>query len=222
MSRIIEIITQYFQIIVFLLFVVSLAISYANHKKTKKILLYFGNRQFDISSYFNVDATNRNQTFIFRIFNKNVHDLRLASFGYNYSGQAIDLIALYRKTNQLNDNYQVTVQPRDYLTFYLEIDELKKIILTINKGSLSVKKISTYVIDSMGMISSKSMPKMQYYLTQSLKEDVKKRKHDLKKIKLQTAKEKKLERYNKHIENKQKRKDYLQKHWLKFKSLFKK
>jgi hypothetical protein len=196
--------------------------SFSNHRKTKKILLYFGNRQFDISSYFNVDADDRNQTFIFRVFNKNIHDLRLASFGYNYSGQAIDLISLYKNTHKLSNSHQVTVQPRDYLTFHLEIESLKRIILDINKGHLKVKKISTSVIDSMGMITTKPMPKMQYYLTQSLKDDVKKKKEELKKIRIQTQKEKKLEYFNKKVENKQKRRNFYQKQWLKIKSIFKK
>ena len=219
MSRILEVISQYFQLFVFILFFISLVISFQTNRKSKKILNYFGNKQFDISSYFNMDATTQKQTFIYRIFNKNVHDLRLASFGYQYKGQAIDLIQMYRKYQALSDTQQITVQPRDFMTFHFSVDELKKIILTINKGSLKVGPISTYVIDSMGMVSVKPMPKMQYYLTQSLKDDVILRKKEIKAIRKQTKKEKQLESYNLRVKRAQKRKDAFQALYLKIKGV---
>lgn len=222
MSRILEVISQYFQLLVFILFFISLVFSFLNNRKSKKILMYFGNKQFDITSYFNMDATTQKQTFIYRIFNKNVHDLRLASFGYQYKGQAIDLIQMYRKHHNISESQQITVQPRDFMTFHFPIEELKKIILTINKGTLKVNKISTYVIDSMGMISVKPMPKMQYYLTQSLKDDVIARKKEIKAIKAQTKKERQLERYNLRLKQSQKRRDALQAFYLKIKGMFNK
>lgn len=222
MSRILEVISQYFQLFVFILFFISLVISFQTNRKSKKILNYFGNKQFDITSYFNMDATTQKQTFIYRIFNKNVHDLRLASFGYQYKGQAIDLIQLYRKHQALSETQQITVQPRDFMTFHFSVEELKKMIVTINKGSLKVSPISTYVIDSMGMVSIKPMPKMQYYLTQSLKDDVILRKKEIKAIKKQTKKEKQLENYNLRVKRVQKRKDTFQAIYLKIKGILKK
>ena len=147
--------------------------------KFKMIMAFFGTKQFDILTYYNHDTLKDSKNFVFRLFNKNIHDLRVSSFGFEFQGQTLDLVSHYKKNEQIPDHKDILIQPRDYITLEFELDILKKYIDTINKDSVIISKISAYVIDSLGLKTRKNVRHIKKQLNLILQDESTKKRRDL-------------------------------------------
>jgi hypothetical protein len=159
--------------------------------EVKKVLSYFGDKQFDLSSYYMHDPSTQTSHLILRIHNKNVHDLRLSSFGYQYKNETIDLISIIKKS-QSSTQQTIIVQPRDYLELTFDSKPILDTIIKLNESSYKVKKIKAYVTDSMGMTSISDVAFVKAYIQKELnkiKTDIKLNKKRVKKNKKDKNKE---------------------------------
>ena len=155
----------YITVISIVLFFILFLISFLSaQSKFKTIMAFFGTKQFDILTYFNHDSMTNKENFVFRIFNKNIHDLRVSSFGYEYLGQTLDLVSSYKKTEQMPDHKHILIQPRDFITYDFELNTLKQFTDGILKQSTLKKPLKAYVIDSLGIKTTRRTPHIKKQL----------------------------------------------------------
>lgn len=197
----------YITVISILLFFILFLISYLSARsKFKTIMAFFGTKQFDILTYFNHDSMTNKENFVFRIFNKNIHDLRVSSFGYEYLGQTLDLVGSYKKTEQMPDHKHILIQPRDFMTYEFELDALKTFTDSIVSTNYLKKPLKAYVIDSLGIKTIRRIKPIKKQLNVIKKQERKKMHLNLvhaKAIKtlntLEAKKEKTSSKFNKWI-----------------------
>jgi hypothetical protein len=218
----IEFLKNNFEIIVLILFIISIALTFSVLSISKYFAMYFSNKKFLISSNFKVDANSRKKDFSITIYNTNINDIRISGFGYVYKGQNIDFYNTYLNSKSLPENQKIVISSRDYLTAKIEIDLLKNIISDINKGNIKVKKVNAYVTDSLGLTTFTKANQVRNQLCMLLKKDKKdlKLKHLEQRAKFKL--ENKLYRKKIRVERSIKTKERLGKIILKVKRIFSK
>lgn len=177
-QNILDFYTTYIDYFAFAFFLVIVLILFRIILFLKNVLRYFGDKQFEIKSYYNHDLNAQTSSLIIRIYNKNIHDLRLSSFGYIYKNETMDLTNLYKHQFQMSDVQTITVQPRDYLELSFSPTTVRDKILLLNQKSYHVKPIKAYVTDALGMTSMRQVPLVRTYVQKALHTIKKERKEE--------------------------------------------
>jgi len=160
-----------FEIIVLVLFIITIALIFSILSINKYFAMYFSNKKFLINSSFEVDAANGHKDFSITIYNKNINDIRISGFGYVYKGQNIDFYKSYLQDKGLPEHQKIVISSRDYLSAKIDIDLLKAIISDINKGSIYVEGINAFVTDSLGLTTIAKADQVKNQLYFQLKKD---------------------------------------------------
>lgn len=164
-------IREYFEIIVIVLFILSFVLLALILSMNKYFAMYFSNKRFKIISSYEVNANDGNKYFSIAIYNNNINEVRLAGFGYVYKDQNIDFYSNYILDQHLPSDHKIVIHSRDYLTTRINVNQLKTIISDINKGTLDVKGMKTFVTDSLGLSTTAKAKQVQDQLVMMLRID---------------------------------------------------
>ncbi|HOI85936.1 MAG TPA: hypothetical protein PLP48_07660 [Acholeplasmataceae bacterium] len=140
-----------FEIIMIIMFIASFVLLTIILSMNKYFALYFSNKRFKIHSHYEVNAYDGRRDFTITIFNNNINEVRLSGFGFVYKDQNIDFYKNYLLDHALPSDHKLVIHSRDYLTSRIDVNQLKSIISDINKGSLDVSSMKTFVTDSLGL-----------------------------------------------------------------------
>lgn len=185
----------------------------------KYFAMYFSNKKFHIKSDFKVDAVDENYLFIIDIYNRNINDVRLSSFGFLYKGRSIDFYKSYLLDKDLPKDHKVVISSRDYLSTHIKMDTLKNIVSDINKGINRVSPLYAYVTDSLGITSRTKATYIKNQIKDKLKEDKKHKTQEIKSQKQKLKHEDMLFKKKAKIERRIKRKEFISKFGLKVKKV---
>lgn len=185
----------------------------------KYFAMYFSNKKFHIKSDFRVDATDENNLFIIDIYNRNINDVRLSSFGFSYKGRSIDFYKSYLIDKDLPKDHKVVISSRDFLSTHIKMDTLKNIVYDINKGNHKVSTLYAYVTDSLGITSRTKAKDIKNQIKDKIQEDKKQKAKELKIQKLKIKHEEMLFKKKAKIERRIKRKEIVAKLGLKLKKI---
>lgn len=217
-----EFLVENFEIISIVLFAIVIILMILLLGFNKYFALYFSNKKFHIKADFRVDAIDKNKLFIINIFNRNINDVRLSSFGFLYQGRNIDFYKSYLLQKDLPQDHKVVISSRDFLSTQIEMETLKNIVSDINKGSKKVSSLYVYVTDSLGITSKTKSRDIRNQIKAKIKEDLE---QHAKEIKLQRQKikhEEMLFKKKEKIEKKIKRRELRARVILKLKKILSK
>ena len=133
---------EYYEYIVLLIISITLIITLLNVKSLGRISKYFSNKQFQITSIYEIDPISLKENFTIGVFNNNVNDSRIVSLGIFYKNRNIDYFNSYLKQENLGETSKVVVPSRDSIRLKINCDDIKKIIRDLNKGKKSTEKIN--------------------------------------------------------------------------------
>ena len=203
-----EFIRDNFEIIVIVLFIATFAILTVILSMNKYFAMYFSNKRFKIISSYEVNANDGNKYFSISIYNNNINEVRIAGFGYVYKDQNIDFYNNYLLDMNLPDDHKIVIHSRDYLTTRINVNQLKTIVSDINKGSLSVVGMKTFVTDSLGLTTTAEAKQVQdqlYSMLRADKEELnRKLKEQIKKARAEQAHFRQKQRIERNIKIKEK------------------
>lgn len=183
---------------------------------------YFSNSQFMIVTSVEFNTEQLNNYYNVKIYNQNFNDVRITSFGFMFKNQNIDYYQKYLLKEKLPLESKIVIYSRDHIILSINPEELKSIILDINKGDFNISKLRVYVIDSIGMTTFYKSKKITKHLQELIYEEQNQIKLDKK---IQNKKLKEEIRLQKEIIKKEKRfrrKEKIKGYWLRFISIFKK
>lgn len=202
-----EFIIENFEIISLILFVIVIILMIILLGFNKYFAMYFSNKKFHIESNFRIDAADENKLFIIDIYNRNINDVRLSSFGFLYKGRNIDFYKTYLIEKDLPKDHKVVISSRDYLSTHIKMDTLKNIIYDINRGSKKISKLNAYVTDSLGITSRTNARDIKNQIKDKIKEDKREKIKEIKKQKAKIKHEEMLFKKKTRIERKIKRRE---------------
>ena len=151
-----------------LFFITLLFTLFGIRRLVKRVLKYFGDKQFEISSEYTHDVSNHSEYLLIRIYNKNIYDLRVSSFGYLYKHESIDVITLYKNQKALSSDSHITIQPRDYVELKIDPKVIRDKVFMLNARNYSVSTIHAFVTDAMGITSTSKVPLVKAYIKKAL------------------------------------------------------
>lgn len=212
-------IKENFEVIVILLFFVTIFISAIILSINKYFAMYFSNKKFEIISSSDVNALDGSKDFSIQIFNKNINDIRVSGFGYVYKGQNIDFYQSYLNDKELPLNHKIVISSRDYLSAKIDAKLLKTIVSDINKGAIKVDIIKTYVTDALGLTTVSKTKQVKKQIQILLKNDLYELKKTRSEQKTKIRQEKKAFSKKKQVERSIRRKEFLGKWVLRIKGL---
>lgn len=203
-----EFIRENFEVIVIILFIATFAILTVILSMNKYFAMYFSNKRFKIISSYEVNANDGNKYFSISIYNNNINEVRIAGFGYVYKDQNIDFYNNFLLDMNLPDDHKIVIHSRDYLTTRINVNQLKTIISDINKGSLSVVGMKTFVTDSLGLTTTAEAKQVQdqlYFMLRVDKEELNgKLREQIRKAREEQAHFKQKQRIERNIKMKEK------------------
>ena len=136
--------------------------------KQNHVSNYFKNAKFIISGIIDFEPTTSENYYTIKIFNHNVNDTRVTSFGFIYRQQNIDYYQKFISESGLPSDYKLMIYSRDFLTHKIAPSALTKIISDMNNGSYKVLKLQIFVTDSLGMTTIYSARNIRKNLHQKL------------------------------------------------------
>lgn len=186
-----------------------------------KMSKYFSNKKFRVRSFSDLNPVNQERHFSIHIFNNNVNDVRITALGFMYQNQSIDYYQSYLLDQELPTDYKVSIISRGFIVVKVSIDQLKNLITDINKNKFKVTKISTYIIDSLGLLTVIPANQVRNHIIKLIKADRQALLLHQKEQAKKSRDEQKLLNQNKRLERKLKRKEFYGKVKFKIKNLFK-
>jgi len=215
-----EFIRDNFEVIVIVMFVAAFILLSLILSMNKYFAMYFSNKRFKIISSYEVNANDGHKYFSIAIYNNNINEVRLSGFGYVYRDQNIDFYKNYLIDSNLPHDHKLVIHSRDFLATRIDVTQLKSIISDINKGSLVVTGMKTFVTDSLGLTTTAEAKQVQDQLNIMLRIDRaelnRKHQEQIRKMKEEQALYRKKQRIEKNIKLKEKMSRVL----LKIKGLF--
>jgi hypothetical protein len=118
----------------------------------KLISDYFASKKFNVRSKHKIEPLTGEQKFEIHVFNNNVNDARILSFGFLYRSNSIDFLKSYRNFKKIGDEEKVIILSRDFISLEIEAQILQDLVNKHNDHKLRVKKIFAYVTDNSGNI----------------------------------------------------------------------
>ena len=181
---------------------------------------FFSNRKFRINSAYIFEPVDKSKTFSLTIFNNNVNDSRMISFGFLYKNHSINYYRAYLNDNKLGENHKIIIASRDCISVNIDALEFKRVISDMNRGSRRVSKLKAYVADSSGLTFKANAKAVKKQIALLIKIDYLKDQEEKRLIREELAKEKRAKRKKRQIERQIKNKESLEKFKLKLKKIF--
>ena len=108
----------------------------------------------------------------------------------------------------LPDDHKIVIHSRDYVTTRINVNQLKTIVSDINKGSLNVIGMKTFVTDSLGLTTTAEAKQVQdqlYFMLRMDKEELnRKLREQIRKAREEQAHFKQKQRIERNIKMKEK------------------
>ncbi|HAK05386.1 MAG TPA: hypothetical protein DCM23_01620 [Firmicutes bacterium] len=113
---------------------------------------YFSSKKFAIKSKHKVEPLTGNEKFELMVFNNNVNEARVLSFGFLYRSNSVDFFDTYLSDANLKKDAKVVIMSRDFIKLEIEAKHLQQLIESHNNGRVRVEPIYAYVTDISGHI----------------------------------------------------------------------
>jgi hypothetical protein len=113
---------------------------------------YFSSKKFSVKSKHKVEPLNGEEKFELMVFNNNVNEARILSFGFLYRSNSIDFFDTYLKTQKLDSDVKVIITSRDFIKLEIEAQLLQELVGKHNDGKVWVDPVYAYVTDISGHI----------------------------------------------------------------------
>src|SRR5690554_444074 len=190
--------------------------------KQNHVSNYFKNAKFIISGIIDFEPTTSENYYTIKIFNHNVNDARVTSFGFVYKQQNIDYYQNYISDRGLTSDYKLMIYSRDYLTLKIAPSALTKIISDMNNGTYKVSKLQIFVTDSLGMTTIQKAGNIRKNLQNTLYLAHEEKNKAVKEQRNKLELELKLQRQEIRKEKRAKRRTKLKGFWLRLTKPFRK
>lgn len=134
------------------------------------IVLLFGIRKrlstqkLKFFGQFSVDPDTRRMTANITLSNRSLNDITIMEMGLRNGSVNFDYTETYKKQNNLSEGARVVVGQRDAIRFSLSAEELVKTLIQSESGSIVLKKISVYAMDSTGIAYNGVVPDVKKLL----------------------------------------------------------
>jgi hypothetical protein len=113
---------------------------------------YFSSKKFAVKSKHKVEPLTGEEKFELMVFNNNVNEARILSFGFLYRSNSIDFFDTYLKSQNLDSDVKVIITSRDFIKLEIEALLLQELVAKHNDGKVRVEPVFAYVTDIGGHI----------------------------------------------------------------------
>lgn len=113
---------------------------------------YFSSKKFAVKSKHKVEPLTGDEKFELMVFNNNVNEARVLSFGFLYRSNSVDFFDTYLENEMLSKDTKVIITSRDFIKLEIEAAHLQEIIKKHNEGKVRVAPVYAYVTDIAGNI----------------------------------------------------------------------
>jgi hypothetical protein len=182
--------------------------------------MFFSSKKFRVTGSYVFEPSDNSKKFSLAIFNNNVNDTRIISFGFIYKNYSLDYLKSYRLKQNISANEKTIIASRDCIGLDINALELKSVIKDMNRGKRRISKFRTFVSDSSGITYKQKARLVSRQLALMIKDDYLAEKAEKKAIRMQMKEEAKAIREKKRIERKIKNKARINKIKIKFRSIF--
>src|SRR5690606_1326180 len=129
------------------------------------------------------------------IYNQNINDVRVTSFGFLYKNQNIDYTRMYLESKSLPYDHKIVISSRDLISFSSDIIILKDLVNDLNEGKTKISKIMIYATDNRGFTSSNRAKNIEKKIKEIVIKDIKNakiKKQELARLEKAELKDKKI------------------------------
>jgi hypothetical protein len=113
---------------------------------------YFSSKKFAVKSKHKVEPLTGEEKFELMVFNNNLIEARILSFGFLYRSNSVDFFDTYTESVKLEKDAKVIIMSRDFIKLEIEAALLQDLIKKHNDGRVRVEPIYAYVTDISGHI----------------------------------------------------------------------
>ncbi len=113
---------------------------------------YFSSKKFAVKSKHKVEPLTGEEKFELMVFNNNVNEARILSFGFLYRSNSVDFFDTYLDRADLKKEGKILIDSRDFIKLEIEAKHLQEIIARHNDGRVRVAPVQAYVTDVSGNI----------------------------------------------------------------------
>ena len=113
---------------------------------------YFSSKKFAVKSKHKVEPLTGEEKFELMVFNNNVNEARILSFGFLYRSNSVDFFDTFIEKELLPKDTKVIITSRDFIKLEIEAKHLQDIIRKHNDGKVRVDPVYAYVTDIGGNI----------------------------------------------------------------------
>ena len=113
---------------------------------------YFSSKKFAVKSKHKVEPLTGAEKFELMVFNNNVNEARILSFGFLYRSNSVDFFDTYITEAKLPKDAKIIIMSRDFIKLEIEAKLLQDLINSHNNGQVRVDMIHAYVTDVSGHI----------------------------------------------------------------------
>jgi len=113
---------------------------------------YFSNKKFAVKSKHTVEPLTGEEKFELMVFNNNVNEARVLSFGFFYRSNSVDFFETYIKNEKLPKDIKLIITSRDFIKLEIEAKRLQDLIEKHNDGKIGVAPVYGDVTDVAGNV----------------------------------------------------------------------
>jgi len=113
---------------------------------------YFSSKKFAVKSKHKVEPLTGEEKFELMVFNNNVNEARILSFGFLYRSNSVDFFDTFIEKEKLPKDTKVIITSREFIKLEIEAKHLQAIIAKHNDGKVRVDPVFAYVTDIAGNI----------------------------------------------------------------------
>lgn len=113
---------------------------------------YFSSKKFAVKSKHKVEPLTGEEKFELMVFNNNVNEARVLSFGFLYRSNSVDFFDTFIENEKLPKDTKVIITSREFIKLEIEAAHLQAIIAKHNDGKVRVDPVFAYVTDVAGNI----------------------------------------------------------------------
>lgn len=114
--------------------------------------------------FYSTEVDSRKRYAQITVGNKSLNDVSIIEIGVKNGKTNFDLTALYKVKANLGEDVRVVIQQRSNLTFRLEVEELKKVLMDGKNGKKVLKTLQVYVVDVTGTLYHGRTPALRRLL----------------------------------------------------------
>ncbi len=102
--------------------------------------------------FYSTEVDSRKRYAQITVGNKSLNDVSIIEIGVKNGKTNFNLTALYKAKANLGQDVRIVIQQRSNLTFRLEVEELKKVLIDGKNGKKLLKTLQVYVVDITGTL----------------------------------------------------------------------